>query len=249
MNVPLWTVVPPRVPVPLPLSAKVTPVGSPPDSVMPGTGDPEVVTVNDPGVPAENVVAPPLVMAGTWFPAPVTVRVKVCTAFGFTPFVAVKVIVNVPPALGIPLRVPEPLPLSTKVTPMGSAPDSVMPGKGDPVAVTVKNPGEPTANVALFALVMAGAWLAAALTVRVKSCWEALPTPLSATKPILNMPLLPGVPLSVPVPFPLSVKAMPLGKTPDSVMAGVGVPVVVTVNDPGAPSTNVALFALVKDGA
>ena len=73
--------------------------------------------------------------------------------------------------------------------------------------------------------------------------------PFATSKPILNMPLLPGVPLSVPLPLPLSTNVTPVGKTPDSEMAGAGVPVVVTVNDPGAPSTKVALFVLVTDGA
>ena len=47
--------------------------------------------------------------------------------------------------------------MSLKVTPLGSAPDSVRDGVGVPVVVTVKLPAVPTVNVVLFALVMLGA--------------------------------------------------------------------------------------------
>ena len=57
-----------------------------------------------------------------------------------------------------------------------------------------------------------------------------------------------GVPLRVAVPFPLFVKVTPLGKAPDSVMDGVGDPVVVTVKLPAAPTVNVVLLALVIVG-
>ena len=63
------------VPVPLPLSAKVTPPGSAPASVSAGVGKPVVVTVNDPAEPAVNIVLLALVIAGGWF----TWRVKSCT--------------------------------------------------------------------------------------------------------------------------------------------------------------------------
>ena len=81
-----------------------------------------------------------------------TVSVKFCTALGEMPFDAVNVIGNVPLAVGVPLRTP-----ALKVTPVGSAPDSVIVGAGNPVAVTVNEPATPTVNVVLFALVMAGA--------------------------------------------------------------------------------------------
>jgi hypothetical protein len=48
--------------------------------------------------------------------------------------------------------------LFTNVTPLGSVPASVSVGFGEPVVVTVKLPAVPTANVVLFALVIAGAW-------------------------------------------------------------------------------------------
>jgi hypothetical protein len=78
--------------------------------------------------------------------------VKFCTALGETPFDAVNVMLNVPLAVGVPLRTP-----ALKVTPAGSAPDSVIVGAGNPVAVTVNEPAAPWVNVVLLALVMAGA--------------------------------------------------------------------------------------------
>ena len=65
----------------------------------------------------------------------------------------------------------------TNVTPLGSAPVSVSVGVGAPVVVTVKLPDVlPTVKVAVFALVIAGAWF----TVRVKLWFAGLPTPLLA---------------------------------------------------------------------
>lgn len=54
-----------------------------------------------------------------------------------------------------------------------------------------------------------------------------------------------GAPERVAVPLWLSTKVTPLGSVPVSVKVGVGVPVVVTENVPGAPTINVALLALV----
>jgi len=58
-----------------------------------------------------------------------------------------------------------------------------------------------------------------------------------------------GVPPKVPVPFPLSVKVIPLGSGPASVRLGAGELVAVTVNAPVVPATNVTLLALVIVGA
>jgi len=74
-------------------------------------------------------------------------------------------------AAGVPASVAVPLPLSTKVTPVGSAPDSVIVGVGLPVVVTEKKPAAPTVNVALEALVIAG--VPTTPTVRVK-LWTAV---------------------------------------------------------------------------
>ena len=50
-----------------------------------------------------------------------------------------------------------PFPLSVKVRPFGRAPVSVMAGAGWPVVVTVALKGAPTIELAVLALVMAGA--------------------------------------------------------------------------------------------
>jgi hypothetical protein len=80
-------------------------------------------------------------------------------ASGKVPFEAVMTSGYDPPvpAAGVPLSTPA----AVKVTPVGSAPVRLNVGAGKPVAVTVKEPAEPTVKVVLFALVMAGAWLTA----------------------------------------------------------------------------------------
>src|SRR6266545_4065015 len=140
-------------------------------------GKPVVVTVNVPALPTVNVVALALVMAGAWL----TVRVKLCVAFGVTPLFAVMVIGYVPPVpgSGVPASVAVPSLLLTKVTPPGSAPVSLMfidAPVGKPVVVTVNVPAVPTLNVVLLALVMAGA----CCTTRVKFCEASGSTPLVA---------------------------------------------------------------------
>ena len=79
------------------------------------------------------------------------------------------------PAAGGPLMVAVPLPLSTKLTPVGKAPTSDNAGLGNPEVVTIKLPFVPTVNVVLFALVIVGA----SFTVKVKAC-ELLPEALLA---------------------------------------------------------------------
>ena len=61
------------------------------------------------------------------------------------------------PAAGVPDKVAVPLPLSTKLTPLGRFPVSLIAGAGVPVVVTVKLPSVPTVNVVSSADVMAGA--------------------------------------------------------------------------------------------
>ena len=86
------------------------------------------------------------------------------------------------------------------------------------------------------------------MTVRVKFC-VGLPALLVAVNVRLKVPATVGVPPSVAVPFPLSVKVTPLGRAPDSLRVGVGKPpVVVTLNDSAVPTVNVLLFALVNVG-
>ena len=81
------------------------------------------------------------------------------------------------PAAGVPLNVPVPLPLSTKVRPDGNAaPPRAIVGAGNPLVVTVNDPAAPSENVVLFALVIAGAWL----TFSVNVCVGVVAPPLSA---------------------------------------------------------------------
>ena len=75
---------------------------------------------------------------------------------------------------------------------------------------------------------------------------------MAAVKVIAYDPAVPaaGVPLSVPVPLPLSVNVTPPGSAaPVRVIAARGSPVVVTVNVPGAPTVNAVVLALVIAGA
>ena len=125
------------------------------------------------------------------------------------------------PAAGVPLSTPLD---ALKVTPAGNAPDSLRVGAGDPLAVTVKLPALPTVNVVLLALVIAGAWL----TVSVKLCVAAEPTPLEAVNVRLYVPAVPtaGVPLNTPVD---ALKVTPVGNAPDSPRVAAGNPLAVTV--------------------
>lgn len=149
--------VPPSVPVPFPLSLKATPLGSAPVSVRDGVGVPVAVTENVPVVPVVNVVLPALVITGATVAA-FTVRVKAWVAGVPTPLLAVNVREYVPavPDAGIPLRVPEPFPLSVKVTPAGSFPVSAKDGAGKPVVKTVNDADMPAIKVVLLGLVMEG---------------------------------------------------------------------------------------------
>lgn len=139
------------------------------------------------------------------------------------------------PMAAVPDSVAVPLPLSAKLTPSGSVPDSVTTGMTAPDVVTVKLNGTPTVAVALAALVNVGTWF----VVSVKS-WEALVTSLLAVMVIGQLALASGavgVPASVAVPLPLSVKVTPVGRVPDSRRDGLGKPLVLTTkaNDfPGA---------------
>ena len=86
------------------------------------------------------------------------------------------------PGRGVPDSVAVPFSLSTKVTPAGKVPVSLIPGVGLPVAVTVKAPAVPAVNEAVLALVIAGArdTVAAAVTVKVKDWVASGRTPLAA---------------------------------------------------------------------
>ena len=233
--------VPERVAVPSPLSVNVTPAGSEPDSLIEAVGLPVEVTVKVPADPVVKVVLAPLVMAG----AASTVRVKDWVASEPTPLLAVMVIGNEPLDVGVPASVAVPSPLSTRVTPAGSEPVSVMAAVGSPVEVTVKVPADPVVKVVLAPLVMAGA----ASTVSVNDWVASEPTPLLAVMVIGKLPGAEAVPESVAVPSPLSVNVTPAGSEPVSVMAAVGSPVEVTVKVPADPVVKVVLEPLVMAGA
>jgi hypothetical protein len=72
---------------------------------------------------------------------------------------------------------------------------------------------------------------------------------LAALIRIGKVPVDDGVPDSVADPLPLSTKVTPDGRDPDSVSAGTGLPVAVTVNVLGTPGMKVVAAALVIDGA
>src|SRR5260370_32314520 len=91
---------------------------------------------------------------------------------------------NVPVAVGVPLSVPVPLPLSRNVTPAGKAPLSVILGVGDPVAVTLNVPAAPAWNVAAFALVI----VVGCTTVSVTLCFAFAVTPLCPVTLMANVP-------------------------------------------------------------
>ena len=79
------------------------------------------------------------------------------------------------PAAGMPVSVPVPSPLSTRLTPLGGVPVRVSAGVGEPDVVTVKLNDWPTIAVAVARLVMAGT----ELTTREK-LWAVAPAALAA---------------------------------------------------------------------
>jgi hypothetical protein len=129
-----------------------------------------------------------------------------------------------------------------KITPAGSVPLPLNVAAGAPVAVTVNVPAVPIVNVALFALVIAGA----EFTVSAKFWLAFGATPFCAAIMIGYVPLTVGVPDTVPV---AALNVTPGGSVPLSLHVGAGVPVAVTVNVPAVPIVSVALFALVIAGA
>jgi hypothetical protein len=230
--------VPPAVGVPdrIPVAAlNVMPFGSVPLTFSVGAGVPVAVTANVAAMPAVNVALFALVIAG----AESTVNVKLWLAFGATPFCAVIVIGYVPPAVGVPDRIPV---AALNVTPAGKAPLSLHVGEGAPIATAVNAPARPSVKVALFALVIAGA----ESTVNVKPWLAFGVTPFCAVIVIGYVPVTVGIPDRTPV---AELKVTPFGSIPLSLHVGAGAPVAVTANVPAVPSANVALFALVIAGA
>jgi hypothetical protein len=231
--------VPDKVALPLPRSTSVTPAGKAPDSVTAGVGDPVAFTVKEKAVPTWAVLEAAGVIAGPW----VTVMTKVWVAFPAA-LEAVRVRVKTPTKGGVPARVAVP-PWLVNVTPAGNVPDRLSVGAGYPVAVTVKVNGVPTAPATDVALVITGA----CRTVR-ENDWVALPAVFAALREIGYTPPVPaaGVPERVALPLPRSTSVTPAGKAPDSVMAAVGEPVVLTVKLSGDATVAVVLAALVMVG-
>src|ERR1700689_3546770 len=146
--------------------------------------------------------------------------------------------------LAAPDRVAVPLPLSTKVTPVGSVPVLLSAAAGEPLVVILKVPALPVVRVAVAALVTAGACCTTS-----EKLWVAVPAAFLATilsAYVLAVPV--GVPASVPVPSPLSTKLTPAGGVPVRVRAGVGKPAVVTVKVMGWPTMAVVDAALTSEG-
>ncbi len=85
-------------------------------------------------------------------------------------------------------------------------------------------------------------------TVNVKFCVALGGVALLAVKVRGQVPPVPaaGVPDNTRVPL---LKVTPLGRRPLTLTDGAGVPVVVTVNEPGDPTVNVAAAPLVTAGA
>jgi hypothetical protein len=68
-------------------AANVTPPGNASLSLKVGPGNPDAVTVNEPGLPTVNMATPALVTAGAWF----IVNAKLWVAFDPTLLLAVMV--------------------------------------------------------------------------------------------------------------------------------------------------------------
>src|SRR5262249_36195092 len=133
LAVPVAVPVPDSRAVPLPLSAKDSPAGRPPDSVIFGVGEPVVLIATAPPWFTVKKAVLALVMAGAV--AAFTVMVSARVAVLPEELVADRLTGYVPavPLAGVPEIVPVPSPLSLNASPDGSAPDSVMVAGGKPV--------------------------------------------------------------------------------------------------------------------
>lgn len=111
---------------------------------------------------------------------------------------------------------------------------------------TTNDRAVPTVAVVEEVLLKAGTWS----TVR-SNDWLVLPTVLVAVIKIGQEAPAPaaGVPERVAVPLPLSKKLTPAGRAPVSVRDAVDDPVVVTENEPLAPTAKFVDAALVMAGA
>ena len=159
--------------VPAAPALKVTPDGRAPDSENVGVAVPVAATANVPAVPAVKVVnAAEVITNGAVVTAKVNSWVAVPALLA-----ALSVMWKVPSlaVVRVPPKVAVPLPLSTKLTPAGNAPDSDNAGVGVPVAITMNDAGCPTVNVVEVAELNAGG----AVTVNVNA-WVVVPPVLVA---------------------------------------------------------------------
>ena len=210
------------LPLRTPLVVSVSQLGSELEVLKFGKGKPVAVRVKLPRVPAVKVVAATLKKCGISS----TISVKVRVALVPTPFVATMFSVKVPLCSGVPLSKPA----LVKVTPVGRVLAVLKLGVGYPLALKRKLPAMPVWKRVLLLLVIA----ACSLTLNVKFCVAAAPTPLLAvivtmlTPPVLGK----GVPEMTPV---VEFNCRPLGSVP-LVKVGAGKPVAVTVKLPEVPT-------------
>jgi hypothetical protein len=178
-------------------------------------------------------VAVKLVMLGAGTTVTVAVIVTVAGVVAALVTVSVYVVVDAGVTVtGVPLVTAPTLLLTLPVPPLNT-----------PVKV-VELPAV-IVDAAAVKLVIAGA----ATTFSVKVCCALGATPLFAVIVIGVLPAAAGIPEIVAVPLPLSVKFTLAGRDPVLDNAGVGLPVVVTVNVPLVPAVNVTELALVMAGA
>src|SRR5579862_9286659 len=170
---------------------------------------------------------------------PVIVTVRSWTACGAMPLSATIPIWYVPSLSGVPDNTPP-----VNVIPLGIVPVAVIVGAGLPVAVGVKVPLEPRGVEKELADVMTGA----SPTIKVNAWVASGKTPLLALIVIGKLPSEVGMPASLAVPSPLSVKVTPEGGEPVSDRAAVGAPAVVTVKLLVAPLANPTETAEVMAG-
>ena len=151
------------------------------------------------------------------------------------------------PAAGVPARVAVPSPLSTKVTPVGSAPVSLSAGVGNPVVVTVNVPavpdGERRAVGAGDRRRLVDGEREALGGVGEHAVGGGDRQRVGAAGARRGRAGERGRAVAVVH------EGHARGQRPVSLSAGVGNPVVVTVNVPGVPVVNVVLSALVIAGA
>ncbi len=141
------------VAVPSPLSMKVKPAGRVPLIDSDGVGSPEVATVNDPvwpltkmAVDAETIWGRgPASTSNAWVVFPAEESAVMTMGYVAAPWL-----------VGSPDRVAVPSPLSVKVVPGGSVPDSLREGLGYPAVVTTKVFVCPSPRPTVSALVMVG---------------------------------------------------------------------------------------------